>query len=177
MSVFFTKVKMLYIIKKNEAEGMMNLKCQYCNCLESKVIDSRPTEDGKCIRRRRECTQCQKRFTTYEKVEAVQILVIKRDETREPFDVEKMKKGIVRACHKRPVTAAQIDHIVNEVEQFVFNSPKKEIKSYDIGEKIMQMLKQIDAVAYIRFASVYNRYEDVETFMNEINKMIKEKQN
>lgn len=151
------------------------MKCQFCGSLESKVVDSRPTDDGRCIRRRRECLQCQARFTTYEKIESATIFVIKKDQTREAFDIEKIKRGIIQACHKRPVTAAQIDEIVDKVECFVFNSPKKEIKSIEIGEYVLSVLKDYDEVAYIRFASVYNSYSDANSFMQELGKMLKEK--
>lgn len=153
------------------------MKCQFCGNLESKVIDSRPTDDGKCIRRRRECLKCKARFTTYEKIEGATVFVIKKDQTREPFDIEKVKRGIIQACHKRPITAGQIDEIVDKVECFVFNSPIKEIKSTKIGEYVLSVLKDYDEVAYIRFASVYNRYSDAQSFMEELGKIIDQKDN
>ena len=150
------------------------MKCQYCSCTESMVIDSRPTDDGFSIRRRRECTQCGRRFTTYEKVEMPQLLVIKKDNTRELFDAQKIRNGIIQACHKRPVSAAQIEKLVAEVEQFAANSLQSEITSTQIGEKVMEGLRDMDEVAYVRFASVYRQFTDIPSFMNELNRLIRE---
>ena len=150
------------------------MRCVYCNHMESKVIDSRPTEDGWAIRRRRECMACGKRFTTYEKMENPMILVIKKDGRREPFSTEKIRRGLMRACEKRPIAARDIDQIVSDVEKKVYNSLDQEITSSQIGEMIMEELRRIDEVAYIRFASVYRQFTDIPTFMNEINRLISE---
>ncbi len=151
------------------------MKCMFCGCIESKVVDSRPTEEGSAIRRRRECLNCNKRFTTYEKIDSLPLLVIKKDGSREPFDVEKIKKGIIKSCEKRPVGMEKIDALAAEVEKKAFNSLKKEIESSDIGEMVMDELKNLDPVAYVRFASVYRQFTDINTFMEELNKLISEK--
>ena len=150
------------------------MKCQYCNCLDSKVIDSRPTEEGTSIRRRRECINCGRRFTTYEKVEMPQLLVIKKDNTRELFDAQKIRNGIIQACHKRPVTAGDIERIVTSVEQMAYNSLQEEITTKQIGEMVMTALRNLDEVAYVRFASVYRQFTDIPTFMREISRMLDE---
>ena len=150
------------------------MKCQFCNSEDSRVIDSRPTDDGASIRRRRECISCGKRFTTYEKVETIQLLVIKKDQTRELFDTRKIREGIIHACHKRPVTAGQIDAIVEKVEQFAYNSMQQEITTHQIGEMVMDALRGLDEVAYIRFASVYRQFTDIPTFMHELSRLMKE---
>lgn len=151
------------------------MKCQFCNCADSRVIDSRPTDDGNSIRRRRECIQCGHRFTTYEKIEAPQLLVIKKDHSRELFDSQKVKSGIIAACHKRPVSAADIDRIVSNIEQAASNNLQNEITTRQIGEMVMEELRRLDEVAYIRFASVYRQFTDIPTFMNELNRMLGEK--
>ena len=151
------------------------MKCQFCNCADSRVIDSRPTDDGNSIRRRRECIQCGHRFTTYEKIEAPQLLVIKKDHSRELFDSQKVKSGIIAACHKRPVSAADIDRIVSNIEQAASNNLQNEITTRQIGEMVMEELRRMDEVAYIRFASVYRQFTDIPTFMNELNRMLGEK--
>ncbi len=151
------------------------MKCMFCGCIESKVVDSRPTEEGNAIRRRRECLNCNKRFTTYEKIDSLPLLVIKKDGSREPFDIEKIKKGIIKSCEKRPVAMEKIDALASEVEKKAFNSLKKEIESSDIGEMVMDELKDLDPVAYVRFASVYRQFTDINTFMVELNKLISEK--
>ena len=151
------------------------MKCQFCNCADSRVIDSRPTDDGNSIRRRRECIQCGRRFTTYEKIEAPQLLVIKKDHSRELFDSQKVKSGIIAACHKRPVSAADIDRIVSNIEQAASNNLQNEITTRQIGEMVMEELRRMDEVAYIRFASVYRQFTDIPTFMNELNRMLGEK--
>ncbi len=151
------------------------MKCMFCGCIESKVVDSRPTEEGNAIRRRRECLNCNKRFTTYEKIDSLPLLVIKKDGSREPFDIEKIKKGIIKSCEKRPVGMEKIDSLAAEVEKKAFNSLKKEIESSDIGEMVMDELKNLDPVAYVRFASVYRQFTDINTFMVELNKLISEK--
>lgn len=148
------------------------MKCQYCSSLDSRVVDSRPTDDSTSIRRRRECTACGRRFTTYEKVETIQLLVIKKDSTRELFDAGKIRSGIIHACHKRPVTAKEIDQIVTSVEQFAYNSLQQEITTRQIGEMVMEALRKLDEVAYIRFASVYRQFTDISTFMQELKRMM-----
>ena len=150
------------------------MKCQYCNCPDSRVIDSRPAEEGASIRRRRECTNCGRRFTTYEKVEMPQLLVIKKDSTRELFDAQKIRSGILQACHKRPVSAADIERIVSSVEQMALNSLQEEITTRQIGEMVMASLRQLDEVAYVRFASVYRQFTDIPTFMRELKGMLDE---
>lgn len=139
------------------------------------MVDSRPTEEGNAIRRRRECLNCNKRFTTYEKIDSLPLLVIKKDGSREPFDIEKIKKGLIKSCEKRPVAMEKIDALAAEVEKKAFNSLKKEIESTDIGEMVMEELKNLDPVAYVRFASVYRQFTDINTFMVELNKLISEK--
>ena len=156
-------------------EGHFKMKCMFCGCIESKVVDSRPTEEGNAIRRRRECLNCNKRFTTYEKIDSLPLLVIKKDGSREPFDIEKIKKGIIKSCEKRPVGMEKIDSLAAELEKKAFNSLKKEIESSDIGEMVMDELKNLDPVAYVRFASVYRQFTDINTFMVELNKLISEK--
>lgn len=151
------------------------MKCPYCGCEESKVIDSRPTDDGERIRRRRECLKCGKRFTTYEMVESFPLMVIKRDETREPFNREKLRSGIMRACEKRPVSVGSIDRIVDIIERRLQKSLDREVPSNVIGEYAMELLKETDEVAYVRFASVYRQFKDINTFMDELNKLIKSK--
>ncbi len=148
------------------------MRCVYCNHLESKVVDSRPTEDGWAIRRRRECMNCGKRFTTYEKIENPMILVVKKDGRREPFSAEKIRSGLIKACEKRPVTAQDIDRIVSQVEKSVFNSLEQEVTSHQIGEMIMEKLRELDQVAYVRFASVYRQFRDINTFRDELNKLL-----
>ncbi|MBR7176612.1 MAG: transcriptional repressor NrdR, partial [Clostridia bacterium] len=136
------------------------MKCMYCGCEDSKVIDSRSTEDGKSIRRRRECINCGKRFTTFETIEIVPFLVVKRDGTRQSYDRTKLKKGILRSCEKRPISMAQIDQIVESVEKQLYNSLEQEITSSRIGDLVMEELKPLDEVAYIRFAAVYRQFKD-----------------
>ena len=150
------------------------MRCQYCNCLESKVIDSRPTEEGNSIRRRRECTRCGRRFTTYEKIELVPLLVVKRDNRREPFDAAKIKSGVIHACEKLPVSMQQIDSIVSRIEQTVYNTMEGEISSQRIGDMVMAELKQLNDVAYVRFASVYRKFTDLGSFMEELTHLINE---
>ena len=151
------------------------MKCMYCGCTESKVIDSRPTDEDAAIRRRRECLNCGKRFTTYEKIDNVPLLVVKKDGSRETFDTNKIKKGIIRACEKRPVSVKEIDDRVEAIEKKVFNSLKQEIPSSEIGEMVMQELKDLDEVAYVRFASVYRQFKDLHTFLEELNKLLAER--
>lgn len=151
------------------------MKCPFCGYEESKVIDSRPTDENERIRRRRECIQCAKRFTTYEIIESVPVIVVKRDKSREPFDREKLFNGLLRACDKRPVSLAQIDEIVNNIELTIQNSLDREVTSVYIGELAMDKLKAVDEVAYIRFASVYRQFKDINTFMSELTKLLSEK--
>lgn len=148
------------------------MRCPFCNSADTKVIDSRPTEEGHAIRRRRGCDQCNRRFTTYEKVEETILMVIKKDGRRETFDRAKILNGIIKACEKRPVSIAQMEEIVAEIEKNISNSMEKEIESYDIGEQIMKYLKDVDEVAYVRFASVYRQFTDVNTFVQEIEKLL-----
>ena len=148
------------------------MKCPYCDYVESKVIDSRPTDEYEAIRRRRECLQCGKRFTTYEKIETIPLIIIKKDDNRETYDRSKIEGGILRACHKRPVSAQQITQLVDEVETEIFNLEEKEIPSQVIGELLMNKIKDLDAVAYVRFASVYREFKDVNTFMDELKKVL-----
>ena len=148
------------------------MKCPYCDKVDTKVIDSRPTEEGHAIRRRRECDECGRRFTTYEKVEETMLMVVKKDGRREAFDRNKILNGIIKACEKRPVSMAQMEGIADEIEKNLNNSMKKEVESYNIGELIMNLLKDVDEVAYVRFASVYRQFTDVSTFIKEIEKLI-----
>lgn len=149
------------------------MKCPFCEYEESKVIDSRPTEEGVAIRRRRECLKCSKRFTTYEKIENIPLMVIKKDGSRQMFDREKLLNGIMRACEKRPVTTADMERIVSEIEFATQNMLEREISSWKIGEMVMERLPEIDEVAYVRFASVYRQFKDINTFVEEINKLLK----
>lgn len=148
------------------------MKCPYCENLDTKVIDSRPTEEGHAIRRRRGCEKCGKRFTTYEKVEETIMMIIKKDGRREAFDRNKIMNGIVKACEKRPVAVADMERVVNEIERGLNNMMEKEIDSNFIGELVMDKLKELDEVAYVRFASVYRQFTDVNTFIKEIEKLI-----
>ena len=151
------------------------MKCPYCSWEESKVVDSRPIEEKSAIRRRRECLKCFKRFTTYEKVEEVPVMVIKKDGRREAFSRKKILNGLLKACQKRPVPMKEIERLVDEVEKQVYNSMEREVTSQHIGEMIMNQLKDIDEVSYVRFASVYRQFKDINTFMDELSKLIKEK--
>ena len=151
------------------------MKCRYCASIESKVIDSRPTEDGSAIRRRRECISCGKRFTTYEKIEEIPIMVVKRDGRREQFDSEKIRIGIRKACEKRPVAADVQDKLAEDVSREVFNTLASEVTTRDIGEILMRKLKDVDEVAYVRFASVYREFKDTQTFMKELQHLLDEK--
>ena len=151
------------------------MKCNFCGCTESKVIDSRSSEDSTSIRRRRECLNCGKRFTTYETIETTPVLVIKNDGSRQPFDANKIKNGIIKACEKRPVAFSRIDKLVEDIQKKIYNSLNQEVSTKEIGEMVMEGLKEIDEVAYVRFASVYRSFTDVSSFMSELNKMIKSK--
>jgi transcriptional repressor NrdR len=149
------------------------MKCPYCNADDTKVIDSRPADENTSIRRRRQCETCGKRFTTYEKLETMPLMIIKKDNTREPYNRAKIEAGIVTSCHKRPVSSAQIRGLIDEIENEIFSFEEKEIPSSVIGEKVMQKLKLVDEVAYVRFASVYREFKDVNTFVEEIGKLLK----
>jgi transcriptional repressor NrdR len=151
------------------------MKCPYCGFIEDKVIDSRPTDESSAIRRRRECLKCLKRFTTYEKVESLPLIVIKKDKSRQPFNREKLLNGLLRACEKRPVSINDLEQLVEGVEAQCLNSFQREITSEDIGEIIMSKLKNLDEVAYVRFASVYRQFKDINTFMDELSKLLNEK--
>ena len=151
------------------------MKCPYCGSTLSRVLNSRPVEENNSIRRRRQCEQCEKRFTTYEKVETIPIIVVKRDQTRETFDREKLLRGIMRSCSKRSVTLAQMERLVDEIENIVSGSSSKEIASKALGEMVMEKLKEIDEVSYIRFASVYKQFKDINEFIFELEKIKKEK--
>ena len=148
------------------------MKCPFCAYLESKVIDSRPAEEGATIRRRRECLACQKRFTTYEIIERLPLVVIKRDGSRQTFDKVKLINGMVRACEKRPVALSQLEAIADEIEQELQSHLEREISTVEIGEMVMNRLKDIDEVAYVRFASVYRSFKDINTFMEELTKLL-----
>jgi len=151
------------------------MKCPHCGFQESKVVDSRHSEDGTSIRRRRECLNCQKRFTTYETVESLPIIVVKRDNSRQAFDRNKIMNGMLRACEKRPVSMQDLENVVNEIEALVQNSLEREITTEFIGEQVMEKLKGLDEVAYVRFASVYRQFKDIHSFMQELNKILEEK--
>ena len=151
------------------------MKCPFCSHANTRVIDSRPAEDNNSIRRRRVCDECGKRFTTYEKIETIPLIIIKKDNNREAYDRAKIEAGVLRACHKRPVSAQQITTLVDEVENEIFNREEREIPSGTIGELVMNKLKDLDAVAYVRFASVYREFKDVNTFMDELKSVLNDK--
>lgn len=148
------------------------MKCPFCGEDDTRVIDSRPADENMSIRRRRQCDKCQKRFTTYEKVEAIPLVVIKKDQTREPYDRTKIEKGVFRSCHKRLISVPQMNHLVDQVEAKVFSKEEREIPSSYIGELVMRYLEELDAVAYVRFASIYREFKDVDTFMEELKKIL-----
>ena len=148
------------------------MRCPYCDQDDTRVIDSRPADDNRSIRRRRECNLCHKRFTTYEKVETLPLIVIKKDNNREPYDRSKIEAGIVRSCHKRPISRDQINSVVDSIENDLFSREEKEIPTMVIGEMVMDKLKELDPVAYVRFASVYREFKDVNTFMDELKKIL-----
>lgn len=151
------------------------MRCPFCGNGDTKVVDSRPAEENNAIRRRRQCEECSKRFTTYEKIETIPMMVIKKDKSREIFDRDKLFSGILKSCNKRPVSIQQMEEIVDEIENTVMNSLQKEIESSEIGELVMELLKNIDEVAYVRFASVYRRFKDINTFMAELGKLLEQK--
>ena len=148
------------------------MKCPYCSNPDTRVVDSRPAEDGTSIRRRRSCDSCGKRFTTYEKVETIPLIIIKKDNTREQYSRMKIENGVIRACYKRPVPAEEIERMIDRIETEVFSLEEKEIPSHVIGEMVMDGLKDLDEVAYVRFASVYREFKDINTFMDELKKML-----
>ncbi len=150
------------------------MKCMFCGCLESKVIDSRSTDEGRTIRRRRECMECGRRFTTYETIETTPVLVVKNSGNRQAFDPNKVKNGIIKSCEKRPVSMSKIDKLVEDIKKQVYNSLEQEITSKRIGEMVMDGLKDIDQVAYVRYASVYRQFTDISSFMSELESMMKE---
>ena len=149
------------------------MKCPFCGHENTRVIDSRPADENNSIRRRRVCDECEKRFTTYEKVETIPLIIIKKENNRETYDRSKIEAGVLRACHKRPISAAQITQLVDEVETEIFNREEKEVPSAVIGELVMDKLKNLEAVAYVRFASVYREFKDINTFMDELKKVLK----
>ncbi len=151
------------------------MKCPYCGFQESKVVDSRHSDDNTSIRRRRECLSCQKRFTTYETVESLPMIVVKKDNSRQSFDRNKILNGMVRACEKRPVSMADLERVADEIEQIIQNSLDREVSSVHIGELVMERLKPLDEVAYVRFASVYRQFKDINSFMHELNKILEER--
>jgi len=151
------------------------VKCQFCDFYETKVVDSRPTDEGRTIRRRRECSNCGKRFTTYEKIEETPLVVVKKDNTRESFNREKLLSGLVKSCEKRPVTMKQMEAVVDTVERILQNSMNREVQSTEIGEIVMKQLKDLDEVAYVRFASVYRQFRDLNSFMDEVKRILDEK--
>jgi len=150
------------------------MKCPFCGFEESRVIDSRPTDEGERIRRRRECLKCQKRFTTYEIIESLPIIVIKKDHSREVFDRDKLLNGLLRACEKRPVSIDTLEHVIDDIESTLQNSLDREVTSEKIGELVMDKLKGVDEVAYVRFASVYRQFKDINTFMSELSKLLEQ---
>ena len=151
------------------------MKCPFCAYLESKVVDSRPADEGASIRRRRECLSCHKRFTTYETMESLPLMVVKKDGSRQSFDRNKVMNGLIRACEKRPVPYHMLEEMVNEIEQVLQNKMEREISSSEIGELVMERLKKVDEVSYVRFASVYRQFKDINTFMRELNKLLEDK--
>ena len=151
------------------------MKCPFCEYEESKVVDSRPTDESEAIRRRRECLACGKRFTTYEKIETIPLMVVKKDKSRQMFDRAKILNGIMRACEKRPVSTSQMEHMVSEIENTAQNLLEREVTTEMLGEMVMEKLKDVDEVAYVRFASVYRQFKDIDTFMAELNKLLAEK--
>ena len=149
------------------------MKCPFCGHENTRVIDSRPADDNNSIRRRRVCDECAKRFTTYEKVETIPLVVVKKDDNREPFDRSKIEAGVLRACHKRPISINKINQLIDEIETEIYSREEKEIPSEVIGEMVMEKLKELDMVAYVRFSSVYREFKDVNTFMDELKKVLK----
>jgi len=165
-------VDSFFLIFLKNRKGGKNMKCPYCGFEESKVIDSRPTDEGERIRRRRECLNCQKRFTTYEIIESLPLIVVKKDKSREPFDRNKLLNGMLRACEKRPVSIETLERVIDEIEVSLQNTLDREITSDHIGSLVMDKLKDIDEVAYVRFASVYRQFRDINSFMNELQNLL-----
>ncbi len=161
-------------IEKVKSEGGTFMKCLYCDCTESKVIDSRSADDDRTIRRRRECVGCGRRFTTYETIEVTPVLVVKNNGTRQSFNAEKIRNGIIKSCEKRPVPMAVIDGMVTDISKQVYNSMESEVTSKQIGEMVMERLKKVDEVAYVRYASVYRSFKDISSFLSELKEMMKE---
>ena len=157
------------------SQTALKVKCPFCSHENTRVIDSRPAEENNSIRRRRACDECGRRFTTYEKIETIPLIIIKKDNNRETYDRSKIEAGVLRACHKRPISANQINQLIDEVETEIFNTEEKEISSQVIGELVMNKLKDLEAVAYVRFASVYREFKDINTFMDELKKVISNK--
>jgi transcriptional repressor NrdR len=155
--------------------GAISLKCPYCGFEDTKVLDSRPTEEGGAIRRRRECTNCLRRFTTYERIEDLPLIVIKKDGRREPYDRTKILSGLLKACGKRPVSLETMERLVDDVERDIRNSLRGEVSSWEIGEKVMERLKAVDDIAYVRFASVYRQFTDVGNFLNELERLLRDR--
>ena len=149
------------------------MKCLYCDCTDSKVVDSRSADDGRTIRRRRECTGCGRRFTTYETIEVTPVLVVKNNGTRESYNAEKVRNGIIKSCEKRPVAMQEIDNMVAEISKQVYNSMESEVTTKHIGEMVMERLKKVDEVSYVRYASVYRSFKDLSSFMSELKSMMK----
>ena len=172
---FLVNLRILCYNTKNKNKELSGMKCPYCSFEESKVIDSRPTDEGERIRRRRECLNCQKRFTTYEIIESLPVIVIKKDKSREVFNRDKLINGMLKACEKRPVSINDIEHAVDNIETVLQNSLDREVTSEHIGELVMEKLKTLDEVAYVRFASVYRQFKDISTFMDELNKLLTDK--
>lgn len=160
---------------ENDLGGEHKMNCPFCSNDESKVVDSRPTDEGQSIRRRRECIACGRRFTTYERIEEIPLIVIKKSGNREAFNRNKILNGVIKSCEKRPVALKDIENIINEIEKQLYNSMEKEINTEFIGELVMEHLKKLDEVAYVRFASVYREFKDINTFMGELRKLLKEK--
>lgn len=167
------KHNILYVVLKRGTRGRLYMKCPYCTCNETKVTDSRESSEEPVTRRRRECPKCKKRFTTYERLETSNVIVVKKDGRREQFDREKLRRGLLRACEKRPIPQEKIDAVISDIEADITSSGKTEIASRIIGEKIMSVLKKLDKVAYIRFASVYREFTDLETFQEELKMLLK----
>ena len=165
----------LYLNCYKGQKGTNQMKCPYCNNPDTRVIDSRPAEDNNAIRRRRSCDECGKRFTTYEIIENIPLYVVKRDKSREVFDRNKLTAGILRACEKRPVSVEQVEEMVSDIELTAQNGFEREITTEQIGELVMERLKKVDEVSYVRFASVYRQFKDINTFMEELNKLLTEK--
>ena len=170
LELLYNRRILCYTFEKAEK----NMKCMYCGCPESKVIDSRSTDEGRTIRRRRECIQCGRRFTTYETIETTPVLVVKNGGNRQVFDPNKLKNGIIKACEKRPVSMSKIDRLVEDIKKQVYNSLEQEISSKKLGEMVMEGLKEIDEVAYVRYASVYRQFTDISSFMEELETLMHE---